>query len=132
MTLPPPLLHQDMWHTAGHTQGCVVHLIVEALTDFQELNSICRFDLLSAAMEKPREKRKSITKDLEGETELVAREGDREETGPSPKKKTKKKSPTSKSPRKATLHKSVDEDHHHATAEGRPPWFIFFGLFYSF
>ncbi len=77
-------------------------------------------------MEKPREKRKSITKDLEGETEL--REGDREATGPSPKKKTKKKSPTSKSPRKATLHKSVDEDHHHATAEGRPPWFIFFWL----
>jgi hypothetical protein len=97
---------------------------VEALADFQELNSICRFDLLSAEMEKPREKRKSITKDLEG-AELVAREGDREETGPSPNKKTKKKSPTSKSPRKATLHKSVDEDHHHATAEGRPPWFIF-------
>jgi hypothetical protein len=78
-------------------------------------------------MEKPREKRKSISKVLEG-AEQVAHEGDREETGPSPKKKTKKQSSTSsKSPRKAKQ-KSGDEDHH-ASAEGRPPWFIFLVCF---
>jgi hypothetical protein len=115
MTLPPPPF--------GLLQlGCEL-----SSRSVDSLIPAIEFDLPRGKMEKPREKRKSISKVLEG-AEQVAHEGDREETGPSPKKKTKKQSSTSsKSPRKAKQ-KSGDEDHH-ASAEGRPPWFIFLVCF---